>query len=276
MRRVRRAHQTGRILRAVGAAVVGLLVLAGCVRIEGELSINGTSSDAPDTVSGTMLVAVSDEWAIAHGEDPTNIPDAIAEELAANPDSGLTGEPYEQDGYTGTTLTFDDVPIDRLTQSTDGALSITRDGDAYVVRGDLSALDRDPDDADAADTPPWTAAVSITFPEDVTDHNGTLDGRTVSWELDESSEDATMYAMSAVGPISWWTRVPVALWVLVGLAAVGAVVAGVLGRRFKRRQAAGDGGFRARQASAGGGSTTKLDAMLADARRDARKKKDRG
>lgn len=256
------------------AAVVGLLVMSGCVRLEGDLSINGPGSDAPDTVSGTMLVAVSDDWTIAHGDDPTNLPDAIEEELAASPDSGITGETYEQDGYTGTTLTFDEVPIDRLTQSTDGALSITREGDGYVLRGDLSSLDRDPDDEASADTPPWTASLSITFPQDVTDHNGTLSGRTVSWDLDSSSEDPTMYASSGRTGESWWTRVPLGLWVLVGLAAIGAVVARVLGRRYQRRQAAGDGGFRARQARARTGSTSKLDDMLADAKRDARKKKE--
>lgn len=273
MRRVLDAHTAGRAIRAVLTAVVGVLVLAGCVRVEGELTINGTATDAPDTVSGTMLVAVSDDWAIAHGEDPTNISDAIAEELAANPDGGITGEAYAEDGYTGTELTFDDVPIDRLTQATDGALAITREGDSYVVRGDLSALDRDPEDEASADAPPWTARVAITFPEDVTDHNGTLDGRTVTWDLDESSEDPTLQATSSVGPISWWTRVPVALWILVGLAAIGAGVAWWFARRHRHRQAADDGGIRARQARARGATTTKLDDMLADARRDPGKKR---
>lgn len=261
-----------RIVRAVATAAVGLVVLTGCVRLEGELTVNGTASEAPDTVSGTMLVAVSDEWAISQGQDPTNLSDAIAEELAANPNAGVTGEPYAADGYTGTTFTLDEVPIERLSRSTDGALSVTREGDTYVVRGDLSVLNPGSDAEDTAEYWPWTAHVSITMPEEVTQHNGTLDGRTVTWDLDETSTDPTMLAVSSVGPVSWVTRVPTALWLLVALAGVGAVVAWWLSRRHQRQETSDDGGFRARQARAKGASTSKLDDMLAEARRDTRKK----
>lgn len=252
------------------AAVVGLLLLSGCVRIDGDLTVHGTASDEPDTISGTVVVAVSDEWAITHGEDPTNLADAITEELAAAPDGGVTGEPYFADGYTGVTLTLEEVPIERIGASTDGALSVTREGDTYVVRGDLSILNPEEDD-DAADVP-WVARLSVTLPEGVSEHNGDLEGSTVTWDLDESSADPTMLAVSSVGPRSWLSRIPVPLVLLTLLAGLGAGLAWWLSRRQRDRDE-DDGGFRARQASSRGASTTKLDDMLATAKQEAKGRK---
>jgi len=236
------ATRTNLALRAVVSAAVGLLVLAGCVRLDGDLTINGTAAAAPDTISGAMVVAISDEWALAHGEDPAALAAAISEEIAANPGSGLTGEPYVVEGYTGTTLTFDEVPIERLSLATDGALSITREGDRYVLRGDLAVLDPTEDDAEAAAGPPWSARISVTLPEDVTEHNGALEGRTVTWDLDQSSPEETMLAVSSVGPTSWLSRVPVWLLVITGVAGIGASAAWWWGR--SRRAPEDDGGAR--------------------------------
>lgn len=242
-------------MRAVVSAAVGLLVLTGCVRLDGNLTINGTTSEAPDTISGTMLVAVADEWALAHGEDPAALSAAIVDELAATPESGLTGEPYAADGYTGTTLTFDEVPIERLSLATDDALSITREGDDYVVRGDFSALNSD----DGPDPMPWTTRLSVKLPEDVTEHNGDLDGRTVTWELDEESADATIHATSSAGPVSWFSRVPVWLLVITGVAGVGALLAWWLSRRKSEND---DDGFRARSERSRGASTRKVEEIF--------------
>lgn len=257
---MREPSRRSRAARAWVSAAVGLAVLSGCVRLDGDLAINGTASEAEDTITGTMVVAVADEWALAHGEDPANLSDAIADELAANPSGGLTGEPYVSDGYTGSTLTFDEVPIDRLASSTDGALSITREGERYVVRGDLSALDPVEGEEDADAGPPWTARLSITFPEEVTDHNGSLDGRTVTWDLDASSEDSTIFATSSVGPVSWISRVPVWLLVLTGVAGVGALAAWWWSRR--RGDGEDDGGIRGRQDRARGAPTKKVDEIF--------------
>lgn len=251
--------RTNVAIRAVVSAAVGLLALAGCVRLDGDLSVHGTDSEAPDTVSGTMIVAVADEWAIAHGEDPAELSAAMADELAANPESGLTGEPYAADGYTGSTLTFDEVPIERLGIATDGALSITHEGADYVVRGDFSSVDPGEGGTESA---PWSARISVTLPEDVIDHNGTLDERTVTWNLDSASDDATIYATSSAGPVSWLSRVPVPLLVLTGLAGLGALLAWWLSRRKR----GGDGGVLARQADSRRESTRKVDEIFDDER----------
>lgn len=266
------ARPARRAARLLLAAVLGLLVLAGCVRVDGDLTLHGTAGDAAGTVSGTVLVAVSDEWAISQGQDPARLGDVIVEELATNAGDGVTGEPFAEDGFTGVTLTLDDVPADRLGDASDGALTITREGDSYVLRGDLSVLgageDQDPD----AEGPAWTVRLSVTMPEDVIEHDGRLEGRTVTWELDEST-DPTMLAVSSVGPVPWWSRVPVPLLVLVVVAGIGAVVAWRLSRGSPAQdRSTADGGFRARQAAARGGSTSKLDDMLAAAKDERRGK----
>lgn len=257
-----------------------LLLLAGCLKIDGDLTINGTESDAPETVSGTVVVAVSNEWAISEGIDPASIRDSLARDLAAAPDSGMTGTPYEDGEYTGAEFVFDELPIDRLGPSTDGAFQVVRDGDRLVVRGDLSVLDA------AGSQTPWSVRAAITLPEDVSEHNGSLDGRTVRWTLDESSEDRTIFATSAIGPVSWFSRVPPALIALTLLAGAGAALAWWLSRH-RDRTAAGaptsddprarqQSTFRARQAQARGASTTKLDEMLENARKAPPKPPRRG
>lgn len=243
--------------------VVTLLLLAGCGRLEGDMTINGTRSASPDTVSGTLLVAVSDEWAIEQGQDPDQIAEAITEELAASPDAGLTGQPYDEDGFTGATLTMTDLPLERLTNATRGALQIARDGDTYVLRGDLADLDpTDPQAETAAD--PWTARFSVTFPEDVTDHNGTVDGRTVSWDLTADSPDTTVFATSSVGPTSWTDRVPWWLLAVVALLGVGAAGLFVMGRRRQRQEVAAGrvADFRERHRTTRGGAASSLDDVM--------------
>lgn len=263
--------RAARAVRAVVSAAVALLVLAGCVRIDGELTINGTESEAPDTVSGTVLVAVLDEWAIEHGQDPADLSDAIVEELAASADSGVTGEPYAEDGYTGVTLTLNEVPIDRISASTDGALSVTRDGDTYVLRGDLSVLN--PGEDERGEPTPWTARLAVTMPETVTEHNGELDGETVTWQLDDTTPEPTMVAVSAVGPVSWWSKVPIPLVLLTVIAGIGALLAWRWSRRERARRDDDDGGVRARQARAREGTSTKLDDMFANAKHEDRGRK---
>lgn len=251
-----------RLLQAA-AALVGLLLLAGCVRVDGDLVVNGGDAAAPDTMSGTLLVAVSDEWALAQGQDPAALSDVITEELTAAAGSGVTGEAYSADGFTGVTLELQDVPLDRLALASDGALQIIEEDGAYVLSGDLSLL-QDAADVDGV-TVPWGVDLAVTMPADVTDHNGTLDGRTVSWSLDADTEPVLTATAGVPQAPPWWTRVPPALWVLTALAAVGAVLAWVLGRRARARA---DGeGVRGRAAGARSGSSSNLESMLEAARR---------
>ncbi|SEE64110.1 LppM family (lipo)protein [Ruania alba] len=173
-----------RILTAL-VAILGLTLLAGCLRVEGEVTISET-----DTLSGEVTVAVERAWMIEQGQDPESLVDGIEEDLAAAPDEGVTGQRYDDGEYTGITLTLTRTPLDRVASATGNALTITRDGDEYVVTGDFSELNATEDAA------PWSVDLTVTFPNGVTAHDGDLSGSSVTWHL--SSDDP---ALRATGPV---------------------------------------------------------------------------
>ena len=222
-----------RSARVLGAAVLALVVLAGCVKLDGEVTI---AED--DTFSGQAVLAVSEAWSQASGEDPYALQRILEEELAVADDSGITAEPYEADGFIGATLTFTDVPIDRIEESTTGTLSIASSEEGYEVAGRFEDLDTTaPGDDDQApaegeEVPtPWTIDLAITFPDAVTDHDGTLTGRTVRWNLEPG--DDTLYATTTGSGFALPLPLPVLLF---GLILVGTGIWLFISRR--RRQAA--------------------------------------
>lgn len=241
-----------RRIRAAWAvlSVLALAVLTGCVKVDGDLEL---ASD--NTVSGSVLVAISSSWAISNGEDPTNLADAISEELASAPDAGVTGEPYDDGEFVGMTLTLDQVQIDRISDATSGALRITRRTGEYVVEGNFSELDPTVAGEEPTDVP-WQVHLSITFPAEVSEHDGALDGRTVTWDLGPG--ETTLLARAGTGePITLTDRVPVAVMALVVLVGVAALLTWRLGKRQKERdkEAGRPMGIRARQAAAKSGTS---------------------
>ena len=98
----------------------------------------------------------------------------------------MTTEVYDQDGKYGQKFIFTGVP---LTEFDDEDLKITREGDFFVVNGTLDLSDST--GAESSDSPlplpssltaGFEVAVSMTFPGEVVEHNGTLEGTTVTWK----------------------------------------------------------------------------------------------
>ncbi|UFU06068.1 LppM family (lipo)protein [Ruania halotolerans] len=171
------------LLRLV-VVLVSVSVLAGCFRIDGDLTIGETADG--ETVSGEVTIAVEREWALAQGEDPDAMFDGIEEDLAAAPDQGVTGERHDDGEYVGMTLTLAGTPVERIAAATSEALTITRSGDDIVLTGDLSQL------VDITDAQGWQVDLAVTFPNGVTTHDGDLTGSTVTWHLD--SGDPALHA----------------------------------------------------------------------------------
>lgn len=212
--------------RSTALCAVAVLLLAGCVKVDGDLEID------TGTVSGTVLVAVSSSWSVANGQDPTTLTDALAEELAAAPDAGVTGEPYDDGEFVGLTMRLDDVPIDRTGAATSGAVTITRRSGDYVVTGDFSELDPSTDGELAGDVP-WSVHLSVTFPGAVREHDGSLRGRTVTWDLEPGR--TSLHARASTGTAATVAeRLPLALLVLLGLTGVAAALTWRLGARQRR------------------------------------------
>lgn len=225
-----------RTLRA-GVAAVAALALAGCFKIDMDLTLD------EDLVSGSVIMGIDKEfieWAEQMGE-------GSADDLLSELDTdeleeleGATVEPYEDDSYVGQRISFADVSLDEFNDP-DDSLNIVYDADSgtYTVAGDMDMRDFDDeasmDEAEEFLPPGMTDAltdafditVAITFPGEVTEHNGELSGSTVTWrpvpgELNE---------MSAVARTGGST--PVALIAGVGLAVLA--VAAVLGFWLTRR-----------------------------------------
>jgi hypothetical protein len=200
--------------------LISVLLLAGCVRFQADLSLN-----PDDTVNGDIVLAV------VLGDDAgarENAQAAVASiETQVLPGvagaTGVTRSDYEQDGYLGTRISFDGTPLATFdTAGSDGSLALTREGDEFVFAGVLDFTPDDGEDASEADADTSNITVAITFPGEVTEHNGALSGRTVSWEASPQArvEMSARGSAIAAGPPAW---VPVVA--LVGGAVVVAALA---------------------------------------------------
>lgn len=188
--------------------ILGLLLLSGCFKADMDLEVT-----EDDLVSGTMLIALDEELAAMadEGDDVLPDPDDLPE--------GARVEEYAEDGMVGQRVTFSDVPLAefdaQLQEDVEegSAWSLTRDGDQFVFDASFSA---DEMAADADDSPTGENAefekqmqammeqmlstaefrVAITFPGEVEETNGELEGTTVTWDLD-ITKGADMHAVAA-------------------------------------------------------------------------------
>lgn len=222
---------------AVGALV---LALAGCVRFQADLKLN-----SDNTVDGSIVVAVAvaDEADESRATARAQVADIESQLLGSLRDAtGVSTSEYEQDGYLGSRLEFDDVALDAFSGQKPESLTITRDDGDYLFSGviDFSAQSIPSDEGGGDDESNLT--VRVTFPGEVSDHNGDLAGTTVSWStaIDQRLEMSARGAAAPAGP-------PVLVFVLVGagvlVAAAAIAVALVLrSRRAKTAGPAAEGG----------------------------------
>ncbi|MFC7878396.1 LppM family (lipo)protein [Isoptericola sp. NPDC057391] len=209
-----------RLRTAIAAvlAAVGLLALAGCMKVDMDMTL---SED--DTVSGTIVMAVSNSLAETMGMEPGELWDQAGGEMSQGLPEGATQEPYSDDEYTGTRYTFSDAPISDISGGDDESLSITRDGDTYVVDGTMNLsegseeLEQLPQDVRDA----FDVRLAITFPGPVSDATGTVDGNTVTWtpQVGENTEIHAVGAATAGSSFPWWI-----VGLVVGLVVIGLVV----------------------------------------------------
>ena len=143
-----------------------------------------------DTFDGSVVMAFSDEVAESMGSDPQELWDQMGSEMESEMPEGATQEPYAQDGYTGTKITYADQPIAQLDTGAADSISVTREGDDYVVSGsmDMTGEEFNPDTGDAATDEMsrqmmegLDIKIAITFPGEVAESNGEVDGNTVTW-----------------------------------------------------------------------------------------------
>lgn len=248
-----------RIAGVATLAVALLVALTGCMKLDFEATI---SSD--DTVSGRMNFGVekavlaftqqSEDEFIEELMDQAESGAAEREGLSLfdrEPDEGdVSYEPFKTDDYVGITYNFEDIPLDEL-DSED--FSLEHKGDKYILDATLDLTDENISSADPSATPGVTPDPSpsessdfgdfgdtselfanaeidfkFTFPGEVLESNGDINGRSVSWEP-EYGETTELEAEARDKPkggsdsdSKTW------LWILLGVAAVLLIVVAVV------------------------------------------------
>lgn len=212
-----------RTLRTLAIATAAVLALSGCIKMDVSLELQ-----SDDTVDGSMIFAVQEGLGEMLGDlegeegqvpsDEEAAREIFGEELD-NDFANSREEPYNEDGWTGTQVFFEGEALDAFSEETDG-FSITRDGDEFVVQGPFEASAAEEEEAEQLfDGAEMT--MSITFPGEVTDHNGTLEGTTVTWNLLDAPDE-----LQARGAASEGLDLPIFLIVGILLAVI-VIAAGV-------------------------------------------------
>jgi hypothetical protein len=170
-------RRLGTAMRIGGVVAIGLL-LTGCIKLNMNLQIQ-----SDDTVSGTVQLGIQKELLELTGQ---SVEDLLGSDSPFPSDApGVTVEPFDDGEFAGQQFTFDSVPIAQFSQEQSAeALSITRQGDQFVVEGvlDLAGGATAPigstgqDLLESADI-----QIAISFPGDVIEANGEIDGNTVTY-----------------------------------------------------------------------------------------------
>ncbi len=221
-----------RRLGTLGALALVTLLLSGCFTLKMDLAIQ-----ADDTVDGSIVLAVDKSLAaLAGGED------ALLEGLTSEgplfeegPSSGdVQQREYREGDLIGVEYVLSGIPVEEFSSQQSGDLSISRDGDRFVVTGNLDMTDGEaaggePDAGQLLGTA--NVSVSIAFPGEVVETNGQVDGRTVTWEPQVGQANPITAVGMATGGVN------LGLWLGVGLVALLVVVAAVSAVALRRRPA---------------------------------------
>lgn len=171
------------VKRLLGIVALALL-LTGCFRVNFDLEVS-----PENTVAGTAVIAVDQDLLELSGQSVDQFfSQADISDLPPN----ASIDDYEEDGFVGKQVTFDEVPLDEFQQnetlSGAGAagesLSIVRQGDEFVVDGgfDMSGPEFTGQDVPQQFLDNFEFRITMTFPGPVTESTGEVDGNSVTWE----------------------------------------------------------------------------------------------
>lgn len=149
------------------SVLIAALLLGGCARVRTALAVQ-----PDDTVAGEIVLATPEKAP----DDPGPVV-TLPPELASDVDV----VPYRQEGYAGSVLRFSGLGFDQVSALTTAAgppgeavqFTLRRTGGRLLVDGSVNLTTVSVDKADFQ--------LKISFPGQVLDHNGELDGKTVSW-----------------------------------------------------------------------------------------------
>jgi hypothetical protein len=204
------------------AALFAAVALTGCMKMEIDLSLEG------ETVDGFMIVGIERETLDMVQMDP----DEFIEDLGADEDipEGATVESWQDDSYMGQRVLLDGIEITEFDDPEFLAIDYDPDTGRYEVTGQMDMTELG-DDAELEGLPSsmvdallgaFDMSISITFPGEIIETNGEVDGTTVTWVpvVGESNEIRAVASDGASGGL------PIGLLIGIGVAVL-IVVAGL-------------------------------------------------
>lgn len=212
------------------------LLLSGCFKVNLDVEVT-----ADNTVSGTAVIAVEESLLELSGQ---SVDQVFADMDLSELPPGSEAEPYDEDGFVGRQITFEEVPLSEFTG--DGALSgaasgedlhIVREGDEFHVTGgiDMSGQEFTGTEIPQQFLDNFEFRISITFPGPVSSASGDIDGNTVTWEP-RVGQNTEIQAVASAIPSS---SSPLLLIVLI---AAGALVLGAIAYFLTHRRTAAAAG----------------------------------
>ncbi len=213
-------------------ATVAVLALGGCLRFDADLTV-----DPDNTVSGTYVVAVKEGTGDTYGMSDKEMAQELWSEYSkANALSDASVGDFDEEGYVGVKVSFADEPLDTFSPSAED-WGIERVGDVFVVSGPSNGIAQAaPDDVANDDLTAALAdakfTVSVTFPGEVIESNGTVDHRTVTWQLQEAPPELSARGSAIVPP----DRASPLAWFAVAVLLAGGIAYAAVGRLTRHKR----------------------------------------
>jgi hypothetical protein len=159
--------------RTAAVFLLTALILGGC---RGGYDTVIAADGTVDSTAVMAFTAGEVDALAAAGKTPGDIYDLYFDNAV---NAGAIITPYSQDGYEGLSAQVRGIPLERFTFE---GLTLTRDGDTYVLDGaqDLTGYS-DIDLGFTLETFEYT--YTITFPGPVLESNGQIDGNSVTWTM---------------------------------------------------------------------------------------------
>lgn len=203
-----------RIARAAALGLFTVLALSGCLRY----NIDATFS-SDNTASGSVVTAVQEGIGEQMGvdSDQAALDELFADSPFADQGEKFSVEDYAEDDYIGKRYSFNDLDLDQFNAVFGEQFTVTRVDDEFILSSDTA-----PANADELEQMPTGAEsiLTLTFPGEVTDSNGTVEGNTVTWDLFSQTEPLTATANATGGSSFPVTLLLIGVGVLVVLIAV--------------------------------------------------------
>lgn len=167
-----------------------------------------------DTVSGTMVFAISKSLAEMGAEESESATTPETDGLLANAEN-VKVEPFDDGEFVGSSYSFEALPLAQFAPQVgdNSAFAMERQGNNIVISGvlDTSTEGQELEENPFADSiaegfaASTSIKVSVTLPGEIIDTNGQVDGQTITWNgsFGEKLEIQAVAVSPLASPVNW-------------------------------------------------------------------------